>query len=298
LKEGQKQSSQGRRNAFWKSYPLLLRELDIMKTAVIQLNAANDKQRNIEKALLFVNRAITQKAKFILLPEAFNFRGKADLRKGYADVAESIPGPSTLPLTAAAKKYKVFILAGSICELVPGRKKVFNTSVLMDDRGKIIAQYRKIHLFDAVIGNVKVKESRRLYNGRTVVMSKIGTWTVGMSICYDLRFPELYQKYARKGAEILCVPSVFTKMTGQAHWETLLRARAIENLCYVLAPNQIGRDGNGVPSYGNSMIIDPWGKILARTSGSKEEIIYATLDKKTLKDRRIMLPGQGKRRFS
>lgn len=269
-----------------------------MKTAVIQLNASNNKQRNIERALWLVNRAIAQKAGFILLPEAFNFRGKADFRKGYADVAESIPGPSTLPLIAAAKKYKVFILAGSICELVPGRKKAFNTSVLIDDRGKIAAQYRKIHLFDAAIGKIKAKESRRLYNGRKAVMSKTGAWTIGMSICYDLRFPELYQKYARKGAEILCVPSVFTKMTGRAHWETLLRARAIENLCYVLAPNQIGRDGNGVPSYGNSMIIDPWGKILARASGSKEEIVYAALEKKTLKDRRIMLPGQGKRSFS
>jgi nitrilase len=125
-------------------------------------------------------------------------------------------------------------------------------------------------------------------------MAKAGNWVIGISICYDLRFPELYQRYARQGAEILCVPSAFTKMTGMAHWEVLLRARAIENLCYVLAPNQIGRDGNGVPSYGNSMIIDPWGKILARASGSKEEIIYADLDKRALKDQRAILPGRGK----
>ena len=268
-----------------------------MKTAVIQLNATDNKQRNIEKALLLVNRAVARKAKFILLPEAFNFRGKAGLRKGHAKVAERIPGMSTEPFIDAAKKHRVFILAGSIGEFVPGRKNFFNTSVLIDDRGRIAAKYRKIHLFDAVIGKVKVKESRVFCHGSKAVVTMVGNWAVGMSICYDLRFPELYQKYARQGAEVLSVPSVFTKMTGMAHWEALLRARAIENLCYVLAPNQIGKDGNGVPSYGNSMIIDPWGKILARASGVKEEIIYADLDKKALKDRRAILPRQGKKRL-
>ena len=269
-----------------------------MKTAVIQLNAGNNKRRNIERAQELVNAAIARKAKFILLPETFNFRGKADGRKGYADMAEDIPGPSVIPFIKIARRNKVFILAGSVFERVPGRNKVFNTSVFIDDRGEIIAKYRKIHLFDAVVGNIKVKESRRFYGGRRAAMSKIGMWTIGMSVCYDLRFSELYQKYAGNGAEVLCVPSAFIKMTGKAHWETLLRARAIENLCYVLAPNQTGKDGNGVPSYGNSMIIDPWGKILSRASGDKEEIIYARLDRKILKDRRTILPGQGKRCLS
>jgi len=263
-----------------------------MKTAVIQINAGSHKERNIKKALSLVRQAIKQKAKFILLPEIFNFRGKVDVRKGLMSIAENFPGPSTKPLMEEAKKHNVVILAGSICERIVGNKKVFNTSVLIDVQGRIAAKYRKIHLFDAVIGKTKLKEFQRFCRGRRMVLSKVGPWTVGLSICYDLRFPGLYQKYAHAGANVLCVPSAFTKTTGIVHWEVLLRARAIENLCYVLAPNQIGQDGYGISNYGNSMIIDPWGKILARASGNKEEIIYAHLDKKYLKERRKIFPNQ------
>lgn len=266
-----------------------------MKIAVIQIDAGSNKEQNIKKALALVQRAIKQKAKFILLPEAFNFHGKVDARSGLKDIAENFPGPSTRPFMEEAKKHNVTILAGSICERIAGSKKVFNTSVLIDTKGRIAAKYRKMHLFDAMIGKTKLKESLRFCHGRRMVLSKVGSWTVGLSICYDLRFPEMYQKYTHLGANILCVPSAFTKMTGSAHWETLLRARAIENLCYVLAPNQIGKDGWGVVNYGKSMIVDPWGKILATASGNKEEIIYAHLDRKILKKRRTMLPGQVKK---
>jgi len=263
-----------------------------MKTAVIQLNAKADKQHNIKNALSLIRRAIRRQAKFILLPEAYNYRGKIDPRRGYKDISEDIPGPSTGPLIEEAKKQKVVILAGSICERILRSDKVFNTSILIDARGKIIAKYRKIHLFDALIANKTIKESRHLSQGQKAALSGIGPWKAGLSICYDLRFPDLFQKYAKAGADILCVPSAFTKITGQAHWETLLRARAIENLCYVLAPNQIGKDKQGIASYGNSMIIDPWGKILARASGNKKEIIYAVLDRKIINNRRKILPGK------
>jgi len=193
-------------------------------------------------------------------------------------------------LIAVAKKHKVTILAGSICEHIPGKNKVYNTSVLIDARGVVAAKYRKNHLFDALVGGTNIKESQHFCAGRRMAAARVGSWTVGLTICYDLRFPELYQKYRKAGAHALCVPSAFTKITGQAHWETLLRARAIENLCYVLAPNQIGKDGRGIANYGNSMIVDPWGKVLARASGDKEEIIFADLDQKTLKDRRRTLP--------
>ena len=267
-----------------------------MKTAVIQINAGSNKERNIKKAVTFVRRAAQNNAKFILLPEAFNFRGKVNAQKGHKGIAENFPGPSTRPLMEAAKELRVFILAGSICERIAHKKKSFNTSVLIDAHGQIAANYRKIHLFDAVIGKIKLKESQHFCHGRKTVLLKVGPWTMGLSICYDLRFPELYQEYAQAGANVLCVPSAFTKTTGVAHWEVLLRARAIENLCYVLAPNQIGKDGHGVFNYGNSMIIDPWGKILAKASGNKEEIIYAHLDKKYLKKRREILPGQGRKK--
>ncbi len=266
-----------------------------MKIAIIQTNAASNKEQNVSKAQALVCRAIRRGAKFVLLPEAFNYRGSGNAHEGLGGIAENFPGPSTKPLMEMAKKHKVFILAGSICERITNNKKVFNTSVLIDTQGKIVAKYRKIHLFDAVIGKTKLKESRCFCGGKRLAVSRIGQWTAGLSICYDLRFPELYQKYSYDGANILCVPSVFTKTTGLAHWEVLLRARAIENLCYVLAPNQIGKDGQGVASYGNSMIIDPWGKILARASGDKEEVIYAYLDKKILKKWRKILPGQGEK---
>ena len=260
-----------------------------MKTAVIQLNATGNKEKNMQRALALTQKAIAREAKFILLPEAFHFRGKVDLRGGFRNIAERIPGASTKPFMDMAKKYRVTILAGSICEKISEQKKICNTSVLIDPSGRIAARYRKMHLFNAMIGTTKVKESRLFRSGRKKAAAKIGPWRVGISICYDLRFPELYQAYARDGIEVLCVPSAFTKTTGQAHWETLLRARAIENLCYVLAPNQTGKDGRGITSYGNSMIVDPWGKVLARASGDKEEIIYAKLDKNFLQERRKIL---------
>ena len=263
-----------------------------MKAAVIQLGAGKDKRRNIERAVWWVHQAASKKAKFVVLPEAFNFRGKGGARRGFQDYAEIFPGPSTIPLMEAAKVEKIFILAGSICESVPGNTKVYNASVLINSKGDIVAKYRKRNLFNALFEKASVDESKFFLRGKKGALAKIGPWSVGMSICYDLRFPMLYQEYARKGADVLCVPSAFTKTTGQAHWEVLLRARAIENLCYVLAPNQIGNDGRGVISYGNSMIISPWGELLARASEDKEEILVVQLDKNYLTTRRKILPGQ------
>lgn len=266
-----------------------------MNVAVIQLGAGSNKVRNVDKAVKMVERA-ARRAEFILLPEVFNYRGKADSRKGHSAAAEIIPGPSLTPLMAVAALYKIHILAGSVCERIPKGTKVYNTSVLIGPGGEILARYRKAHLFDAQLAPVPVKESRWFHPGRGTVTQRIGPWCAGLSICYDLRFPVLYQSEARDGAEILCVPSAFTKITGKAHWKVLLRARAVENLCYVLAPNQIGPDGNGMDSYGNSMIIDPWGTVIARASADKEETLYARLDKKTLMACRNKLPGQSNKK--
>jgi predicted amidohydrolase len=260
-----------------------------MNVAVIQLKASADKQKNIQKALDLTREAVAGKAEFILLPEMFHYRGKANPRRGYRDVAENIPGESLRPFLEEARRNKVNILAGSICEKIPGSPKVFNTSVLIDTRGRIAARYRKNHLFDATIDGKKTGESGFFRAGNERAMTRIGPWKIGLSICYDLRFPELYRAYASRGAHILCVPSAFTRTTGQAHWEILLRARAVENICYVLAPNQTGSDGKGIASYGNSMIIDPWGKILARASGSREEILFATLGQRIIGERKKML---------
>ncbi len=245
-----------------------------MKIAVIQMASGTDKAKNLRTALRLVQKARSRGAQFILLPEAFNFRGD---EKRIGTNAEPIPGPSLLPLLEYAKEKRISILAGTIGEKVEGEKKVYNTSVLIDERGRIKAIYRKMHLFDVTVDGKKTGESKKCLRGKRPVLTTVRGIPTGLSICYDLRFPELYRDYSRRGALILTCPSNFTATTGKAHWEILLRSRAVENLSYVLAPNQFGIGSKGILAYGNSMIVDPWGKILARASGNREEILFATL---------------------
>ena len=261
-----------------------------MKVALLQYCAGPDKTANLSKALDLSREAIEKKAQFILLPEVFNYRGDGRDKVLLAHAAEEIPGPSTLAFASLAQKYKIPFLLGSIIEKVP-QSLAYNTSVLISLRGEIAAKYRKIHLFDACIGDKIVRESDTFKAGRRRRTVKVGEFRAGLSICYDLRFPRLYQDYARDGVEILTVPSCFTKKTGEAHWETLLRARAIENLSYVLAPNQTGADARGMQAYGNSMIISPWGEILARGSSGGEEIIFGEISIQEVRKARNILPG-------
>jgi predicted amidohydrolase len=189
-----------------------------------------------------------------------------------------------------AKKHKASFLLGSILEKAT-YPQAYNTSVLIGPRGKIAAKYRKIHLFDARIGDRIVREADCFRAGRRPATASIGEFKAGLTICYDLRFPGLYQNYARRGVEILTVPSCFTKKTGEAHWEALLRARAIENLSYVLAPNQVGMDARGMQAYGHSMIISPWGEVIASGSGNAEEIIFGEIHMEEVLKARQVLPG-------
>ncbi|MFC1771202.1 carbon-nitrogen hydrolase family protein, partial [Candidatus Margulisiibacteriota bacterium] len=248
--------------------------MKIIKVAIIQLNSSSDKERNISKAQELCKAAILKKADFILLPEVFNYREHPFM----VTEAEEIPGPSLAPFIKIARENKICILAGSMAEKAPDHTKCFNTSVLINDQGKIAATYRKIHLFNVNIAGRKIMESEVFLSGIEPIMSSVFGVPVGLSICFDLRFSDLYLKYIQQGAKIICIPSSFTHPTGQAHWETLLRARAIEGQCFVLAPNQIGLGSSDIPCYGNSMIIDPWGKILARASDDKEEVLVADLD--------------------
>lgn len=268
-----------------------------MKTAVIQMNSSSDKRRNIEKALSFVHAAAGRGARFILLPEVFNGRTFIKTTRDLSAMAEAIPGGSLRPFLEAAQKFKVFILAGSIYEKAPQKAKVYNTSTLISPQGKIIAKYRKMHLFDAVLNKKSIRESAYFLPGEKAVVSRAGEFNLGMTICYDLRFPELYRACARLGAHVLCVPSSFTKITGEVHWEVLLKARAIENLCYVLAPNQIGRDAKGIEAFGHSMIVNPWGEIAAEASGDREEILFAEISLKEIQKARQILPAAGCSRF-
>jgi nitrilase len=259
-----------------------------MKIALIQMNAGLDKYDNIAKAVMLVKRAIIKKAEFILLPEMFVLGGKLT-KESLLNAAEKIPGPITKIFMDLARQNKVYILLGSIPEKINQTSKVYNASILLDDCGHVLGVYRKKHLFQAVIGKHKMDESKYFLPGKQLVLKKVHDFNVGLSICFDVRFPIMYQGYKKKEADILCIPSAFTQTTGQAHWETLLRARAIENLCYVVAPNQAGVDHKGGRLYGHSMIVSPWGEILARASGHKEEIIYASMDKKYIRNKRKLL---------
>ena len=262
-----------------------------MRVAIIQIKARLRKPANLKKVLFFLEEAVGSRADLIALPEVFNYRGFLKTKEIREHVFEEVPGPSTLPLLDFAKRRRVSILAGSVYERAGRLGKAYNTSIAINRQGKIIAKYRKQHLFDANIGSKTVKETRTFLPGTKGEIFTIGRFRFGMSVCFDLRFPELYRKYAQEGCHALCVPSAFTHVTGRFHWAPLLQARAIENLCYVLAPNQTGRDERGILCFGHSMIISPWGEIIAEASGQREEIIYADLDLKTVLSARARLPG-------
>ncbi len=252
------------------------------------MSAGSDKAANLERAERLVRVAVSHGASLIALPETFNWRGK---RGAEAAAAETIEGESVSLMAGLASDLKVHIVAGSITEHVPGQEKTYNTSVMLGPDGARIGVYRKIHLFDIDLpGRVTVKESASRLGGAEVVCVASSLGAVGMSICYDLRFPELYRRLAFEGAKILVVPACFTFPTGEAHWESLLRARAIENQAYVIAPAQFGINVHGFSDYGNSMIIDPWGRVLGRAS-DQEGVVCAPIDLHYLDQVRNELPA-------
>jgi len=265
-----------------------------LKAAAVQLASDDNKERNVARAVKFVKQAISAGAELVVLPETFNYRGDA---KDLAPIAEEIPGKSLLPLIDLAKKHSVWILAGSVYEKARNSTKPYNTSVLIDNSGDIVAKYRKIHRFDISIDGKEILESKRNLAGKEIVVAEIDGIKVGLSVCYDVRFPELYRKYSEKGVELICIPSSFTAPTGEAHWEVLVRARAIENQCFVIAPNQSGVGAGGVRTFGNSMIVDPWGRIMTRAAQDSEEVIYANLDLAELHETRKNLPALEHRRL-
>jgi len=265
-----------------------------LKTAVVQMNSTTDKSANVAQALDLCERAIQQGAEFIVLPEVFNIRST---QLEICSQAETLDGLSLSPFKIMARDHQVAILAGSITESITSSAKCYNTSAFIGADGLIHAIYRKMHLFDCDLGDKQILESSVFEAGQELAMATLHGIPIGMSICYDVRFPELYRYYSQRGARILCIPASFTAPTGEAHWEVLLRARAIENLCYVLAPNQAGIGSSGVPTYGNSMIIDPWGKVIARASFDQPEVLFAELDFVLQDEVRKKLPALAHRRI-
>ncbi|MBF6569119.1 MAG: carbon-nitrogen hydrolase family protein [Candidatus Binataceae bacterium] len=252
------------------------------------MNAGRDKAANLDCAERLLREAAKRGAVFAALPEVFSWRGRRDEAPAQA---ESLDGPTLTLMAKLARELEIHLLAGSIYERIPDESRSHNTSVLFGPDGARLAVYRKIHLFDVDLpGRVTVKESAAMRAGGDTVCAATALGPIGMTICYDLRFPELYRELAWAGAKIVTVPSAFTFPTGEAHWEVLIRARAIENQCYVIAPAQFGPNVHGFADYGNSMIVDPWGRVLARAS-DHEDVILASIDLDYLATVRSNLPA-------
>lgn len=236
-----------------------------LRVACVQLNTRDDVAANVRAAGEFVEAAAARGARLIVLPETWAFKGD---HEGILATAEPVDGPSNRAVAALAARYDAWLLAGSLYEpAADGR--VANTSALFDPNGALRAVYRKIHLFDVDADGVLYEESKEVTPGAEIVTADVTTAEgssvrLGLAVCYDLRFPELFAMLAVRGARVLCLPSAFTAHTGAAHWEVLLRARAIENGCFVVAPNQVGEHLPGRSCFGRSMIVDPWGTVLAR----------------------------------
>ncbi|MGE5126601.1 MAG: carbon-nitrogen hydrolase family protein [Betaproteobacteria bacterium] len=259
-----------------------------VSAAVVQMTSTTDVERNLSTAEGLVTRAAERGARLVTLPENFAF-----LRSEGQPVPDAQPldGPWVRRMADLARRHALTLLLGSIPERIDGDSRVQNTSVLLGPDGTTLAAYRKLHLFDIDLpGMEHLKESRSVVAGSEVVVADSPAGRLGLSICYDLRFPELYRSLAQRGAQVLCVPSAFTERTGKAHWEVLLRARAIENLAYVVAPAQVGHHGGGRASHGQAMIVDPWGTVLAQVPDG-EGVALADLDFARLERLRRELPA-------
>jgi predicted amidohydrolase len=231
--------------------------------ALVQLDATGDVDANIDRATQLAGEAAAAGARLVVLPEYLHYRGGDE---GFRASARPIPGPFTDAFAEVARRHEAWILAGSVAETSDDPARPYNTSALIGPDGSIAATYRKIHLFDVAVDHGPVDtESARVSPGDEPVVAEVDGVKVGLSVCYDLRFPELYRTLALAGAEVLTVPSNFTERTGRDHWEVLLRARAIENGAWVLAPGQSGGP-TGQPAFGRSMVIDPWGTVVAQAS--------------------------------
>lgn len=244
--------------------------------AVAQTFALNDKELSYLKAEEMIKEAHKKGAKFILFPELMNYAGSLA-----PDTCESImDGETVIRMGNFAKKYDMWINLGSIREKNPSDiDKPFNTSVILSPSGKVVASYRKIHLFDLSVGGESYRESDTTTKGNEIVVADTDICKIGLSICYDLRFPEMYRIMAEKGAKIICVPALFNATTGKAHFETLVKSIAIVNHCYVLASDHVGiKPDDNMAIWGNSMIVSPWGDILSLASRYDEELLTAEID--------------------
>ncbi len=262
------------------------------KIALVQMTSTPDRAKNLENALAFTAKAAQNEADLVAFPENFLVLGNNKL---YVQTAESIPGPTVEIFQEQAVKNNISILMGSLYEKNPQNpEKVFNTSVLIDRSGQLLATYRKIHLFDVELHDVTLMESELVDAGQEFVVCDHEIGKIGLTICYDIRFPNLYQKITDLGAQIIFVPAAFTVPTGKAHWLDLLKIRAVENQVYIAAPAQFGKHSETRESFGNSVIFDPWGDTVA-LSPDTTGIIYGHIELENLKKIRNRMPVRSHR---
>jgi deaminated glutathione amidase len=265
----------------------------MMRAAAVQLQSTTDTERNLASAERHVRAAAADGAELIVLPERLDIRGAAS---DYLAGAEPLDGRPISWARALARELGIDLVAGSVAERREGHERVSNTSVHVGPDGEIRALYRKIHMFDIEVEGVVYRESEHSEPSDEIVLSETANGVgLGLTICYDLRFPELYRILALRGARVITVPANFTRVTGEAHWEVLLRARAIENQVFVIAPGQGNMRGTDGDSYGNSMIVDPWGVVLARSPMEGEGFIAADLDLARQDELREKLPSLANR---
>ena len=253
--------------------------------SALQLNSGSNLQANFDQVKHLVDQ-LDHLPDILVLPEVFNYRSFGNHNDPYS---ESLSGVSVNFLKKLAKEYKFHVIGGSLTE---GTRdgKAFNTTVVVNNLGDVIGTYRKMHLFDVTLGDRRITESNRFKAGNDPLMLSVLGWKIGFSICYDLRFPELYRYYFNASAEVIVVPSSFTYETGAQHWHILNQARAIENQCYIIAPNQCGIGANNTKTFGHSLIIDPSGKILAEADPDSIMAISYELDKDKINGLRKNIP--------
>ena len=256
------------------------------KLALCQMKVIDNKNSNIKKALKMIKIAAQNKSDLVILPEMFNCPYDNNKFREYAEEKEN--SETLKAIKEAANELDLYIVAGSIPEL--DGDKLYNSSFIFNGNGEIIGSHRKMHLFDIdIVGKISFKESSTLSAGNQITVIDTELCKIGVAICYDIRFPELLRIMTLKGSELIVIPGAFNMTTGPAHWETLIRARAMDNQLYLAAASPARNEKLSYVAYGNSMVADPWGKVLAR-AGDKEEIIYADINLSKVKEVRAELP--------
>jgi predicted amidohydrolase len=263
-----------------------------VRAAAVQLNSTDEVDRNLEVTERLVRAAAADGAELVVLPEKWTALGAPEAIRA---AAEPLDGPTLSAAASWSRELGIFLVAGSVPELVEGREKLANTSVMLGPDGERLAVYRKLHMFDVDVADVSYRESEIEQAGDRIALGEAAEAQVGLTICYDLRFPELYRILALRGARVITVPSAFTERTGRDHWEVLIRARAIEDQVFIVAAGQIGAAPPHYRSYGRSMIVDPWGVVVAQAPDT-ETFVAADLDFANQDDVRDRLPSLRHRR--